>query len=143
MESIVDFQKRLHKRHMTLNGTSTDVPTTKTGGSTIPTSIRGGVVSSEAPITAAKVRSPSHQPTTSRMPKPVAAVAKETPNKPNKAEPVVKMTKKLTMPSPLKVNNTISNNVLAPQSSNIPVFVSNVSYKFCPRLVISHKTNKI
>lgn len=111
MESIVDFQKRLHKRHLTLNGN--EAPANKP-----TTTIRGGGGVTNGELTAAKVRSPS-QPTQSRMPKPVMLTSKETP-KQNKNEPVIKTTKKLTMPSPLKANS----NVLAPQSSNIPVFVN-------------------
>lgn len=132
MESIIDFQKRLHQRHMTLNGADNN----SNSSSKIASAIRGV---GAAAITAASVRSPSAQSAIPRLPikSMASATARETP-KQAKIDPVAKMIKK---PTTISGSNTTSTpkvataNVLATQSSNIPVFV-NVSKKIKPTLKI-------
>jgi len=121
MESIIDFQKRLHQRHMSMNSETRIAA---------PTTLANKPLGAVTAAAAATGRSPSVSAVSriaSGLPKPNIAAPKENNENNANNNPVaakVKRTATFTASSTPKANN-----VLGAQSSNIPVFMSKAQPK--------------
>lgn len=116
MESIIDFQKRLHQRHMSMNSETRIAA---------PVTLTNKPLSAVTAAAAATGRSPSVSAVSriaSGLPKPNIVAPKENNENNANNNPVVakvKRTATFTASSTPKANN-----VLGAQSSNIPVFMN-------------------
>ena len=116
MESIIDFQKRLHQRHMSMNSETRIAA---------PVTLANTPLGTVTAASAATGRSPSVSAVSriaSGLPKPNIVAPKENNENNANNNPVVakvKRTATFTASSTPKANN-----VLGAQSSNIPVFMN-------------------
>ena len=116
MESIIDFQKRLHQRHMSMNSETRIAAPTTLANKPLGSVTAAAVATGRSPSVSAVSR------IASGLPKPNIAAPKENNENNANNNPVaakVKRTATFTASSTPKANN-----VLGAQSSNIPVFMS-------------------